>query len=330
MLQKKVGIVVPSNNKARVCEFLDKWYTKFLTYKPPVMLFLIEDGPRKTFNISKYLGLLIEHISWEQIDKTLGGDAWIIPRKTDCVRSFGLFRAIKADCDVIISLDDDCFPCTEDFIQEHVNILSQSFSYSAWETTIAGGRPRGLPYMNSTKGASIVLSHGLWKDIPDFDAITQLSRLNAPSEVDLLTKIISFGSYFPMCGMNVAYSSKVIPAAYFLLMGQGYPFDRFGDIWSGIFLKKIVDHLSEAAHSGVPWVKHTRASNVWDNLRKESPGYAENETLWKFVDEIFLTGLTYKSCYKQLAKALADRGGEYSSYWKTLSQAMCIWADLFS
>ena len=90
-----------------------------------------------------------------------------------------------------------------------------------------------------------------------------------------------------------------------------------------------MDHFRDVAYSGYPLITHTRASNVWANLRKESPGYSENETLWEFVDNVVLTGTTYAECYKQLAEALSICDGGYKSYWKTLSKAMIIWADLF-
>jgi len=116
-----------------------------------------------------------------------------------------------------------------------------------------------------------------------------------------------------------------VPAMYFLLMGKDWPFDRFGDIWAGLFVKKICDHLGYGVKSGEPLVEHQRASNVWVNLRKELPGYEVNETLWQIIDSIVLTKETVKECYKELAKKLPLNG----DYWDKLKRAMVIWSELF-
>jgi hypothetical protein len=128
-----------------------------------------------------------------------------------------------------------------------------------------------------------------------------------------------------MCGMNVAFRPEVVPAFYFLLMGRDYEYDRFGDIWAGILVKKICDHLGYAVHSGEPAVSHQRASNVWANLRKEAPGLEVNESFWQAVDRVVLTKTTFGSCYAELANGLDIEG----DYWDKLRRAMGMWAGLF-
>jgi hypothetical protein len=51
--------------------------------------------------------------------------------------------------------------------------------------------------------------------------------------------------------MNTSFVSKIIPAFYQLYM-KHMGVDRFNDIWSGIFLKKIVDHLGDNISLGTP------------------------------------------------------------------------------
>jgi hypothetical protein len=48
-----------------------------------------------------------------------------------------------------------------------------------------------------------------------------------------------------MCGMNIGWKRELTSAMYFMLMGKdknekNWGFDRFDDIWAGIFVKKIV------------------------------------------------------------------------------------------
>ena len=103
--------------------------------------------------------------------------------------------------------------------------------------------------------------------------------------LDAVDQTIPTGRYYPMCGMNVALRPVVVPAFYFLLMGRDAGVDRFGDIWAGVFVKRICDHLGWAVNSGpAQVVADQRASNVWANLRKEAPGLELNETLWRAVD----------------------------------------------
>jgi reversibly glycosylated polypeptide/UDP-arabinopyranose mutase len=227
---------------------------------------------------------------------------------------------------MIVTLDDDCYPCTPNFLQEHYNKLATPADSPAWVSTGQGVPPRGMPYFNDQRKMECVLNHGLWTEIPDFDAMTQLVNGRLKQEFQHVDQAIPLGSYFPMCGMNLAFRPQLVPAMYFLLMGhRDWPYDRFGDIWCGIFLKKICDHLNAGVKSGNPTVQHQRASNVWANLRKEQTVYEVNETLWKEIDSVVLTHDTFKDCYIELASKLRMPG----DYWCRLTQAMRRWADLF-
>ena len=85
------------------------------------------------------------------------------------------------------------------------------------------------------EGVTTAVSHGLWLNIPDYDAPTQLVK---PSErnaryVDAVMTIPK-GTLFPMCGMNLAFNKDLIgPAMYFGLMGDGQPIGRYDDMWAG-------------------------------------------------------------------------------------------------
>jgi hypothetical protein len=128
-----------------------------------------------------------------------------------------------------------------------------------------------------------------------------------------------------MCGMNLAFRREAAPAMYFLLMGQEHGYDRFGDIWAGVFIKRIADHLGYLVTSGSPAIEHKRASNVWNNLAKEAPGLPVNETLWDRIDRQILTATTIADCYQQLADAIEAPEG----YFATLREAMHGWLELF-
>lgn len=313
----RAAVVVPTIRQDRILQFLNAWENEFTDHH----IIIVEDNPGKTFDLGRP-GLV--HYCWKDIDEELGEDSWIIPRRTDCIRSFGLYKAWEKKFDLIVSLDDDCLPSGTDFIAKHWEMLNTRAPSPAWLSTVEGARPRGVPYHAINRELPCMLNHGLWQGVPDFDAITQLQSVRHPSDVIPIDQVIPRGSYFPMCGMNIAFKRELTPIMYFLLMGGDWPFDRFGDIWCGIFVKRICDHLGYAVRSGQPHVRHERASDVWTNLKKEAPVYEVNERLWQVVDSTVLTGKTFVDCYHELADQLALPG----DYWAQLRTAMHIWADL--
>jgi hypothetical protein len=315
----KAAIIVPTIRENSIINFLKAWGDQFADH----LVIVVEDNPERTFDIS---GPNLKHFCWADIDGELGRDSWIIPRRTDCVRSFGYYKAYASEVDMIVTLDDDCYPESDGFLLQHYEKLNHPARESAWVPTGRGPFPRGIPYHNLNRASECVLNHGLWNKVPDFDAITQLANVRFSQAFEPLEQVVPKGAFFPMCGMNLAFKPEMTPAMYFLLMGKDWPFDRFGDIWCGVFLKKICDHLGFAIRSGAPRIEHQRASNVWTNLRKEIPGYEVNESLWQAVDSIILTKSTVRECYRDLAEKLSLTG----EYWDRLRSAMNVWADLFA
>jgi len=310
------AIVVPTIREENIKEFLRVWASEFSGQH----VIVVEDNPEKSFDIS---GPNVRHLCWADIETELGSEAWIIPRRTDCVRSFGYLVAMESSPDMIVTLDDDCYPLGEGFLRRHYENLAQPAEEAGWVSTGRGVNPRGMPYHEPNRRLECTVSHGLWDRVPDLDAVTQLASVRFQQAFEPVEQVIPRGKFFPMCGMNLAFRPKMAPAMYFLLMGRDWPYDRFGDIWCGIFAKKICDHLGFAVRSGEPRVDHQRASNVWTNLRKELPGYGVNETLWQAVDSVVLTQTSVRDCYRELAEKLPLEG----EYWDRLRMAMRIWAD---
>lgn len=318
----RIVVVVPTIREHCIVEFLGAW-----NFEDEVRVLVIEDHAEKTFGLPSRANVL--HLSHRDIERDLGADAWIIPRGTDCVRSYGYWRAWQMKPAMIVTLDDDCFPPaagTNYFLQTHWTRVFGEGDECAWISTLDGMMPRGIPYLNQTRRKPCALNHGLWNRVPDFDAVTQLMHARAPQTFAPREMTIPRGKFFPMCGMNLAWRVEATPALYFLLMGGAYPFDRLGDIWAGVFFKRICDHLGFAVTSGAPYVEHQRASNVWANLRKEARGMEWNESLWAQVDTIRLRGGSFGKCYRELANALAFE----DEYGTCLRRAMLVWADLFN
>lgn len=328
MTQKKIGIVIPT---IRNLDFLKAWGNEFLDCTG----IIVEDHQSQEIETpSKYFSETY-HYTWTDIKKTLGPDEWIIPRKNAGIRSFGFLMANRLGLDTIITLDDDCYPISnQNFLKNHLENLSLK-APEKWFPSYPNKNicyTRGFPYLIRNK-KEVVISHGLWTNILDLDAPTQLLNQDLKLDVNFpLLEFIPHEHYFPMCSMNLAFKTKITPLMYFLLMGSDqngnhWGFDRFDDIWAGIFAKKIIDYLNMATVNGSPFVEHKKASNMFQNLKKEATGIEINEEIFKIVDKIKLTSSTPKDCYLELSQKLDFPKLEY---FQTLKKAMQIWANLFN
>lgn len=312
-------VVVPSIREDRIKEFLKRWQDQFAEHT----IIVVEDNPHWSFDLPDN----VRHYCHADIEDDLGENAWIIPRKTDCVRSYGIWKAWLLEPDMIVTLDDDCYPVgNSHLLDEHWANLERHMNSYAWTSTIVGARPRGHPIDNVLRRWPCAISHGLWEGSLDLDAITELTMIGTEN-VTRDQQAIPVGQYFSMCGMNVAWRPRFTPLMYFGLMGQDYPYDRFGDIWCGVIAKKIVDHLGWGVWSGQPYVRHERASDKWTNFAKEAPAMETNEHFWPIIDDVILDSELIEACYLKIAKKLEDDG---SAYFSKLGRAMQIWLELFA
>ena len=266
-------LVIPTIREKSIKRFFESWHIF-----NEVVVFVIEDNPTKTFNLENIVGRPdhLIHVSWKEIDEDLKDKSWIIPRRTDCIRSYGFYYAYKQGFEAVLTLDDDCYSNEnqefEDFLSIHYTKLN--WQPTKWVSTIDNLKPRGMPFKNKGE-RKVMLNMGFWNNIPDLDAPTHLQYKDEEYGPNILEPVPP-NYFFPMSGMNLIFRQEITPMMYFLLIGQGYNFDRFGDIWCGIIVKKICDHLGYAVTAGSPTVRHDKASNVWNNLRKETEALYEN------------------------------------------------------
>lgn len=312
----KVTVVVPTIRAERIQDWLQKWLYELKSTE----IIIVEDNPQKTFLINQSN---VSHFAWDNIDQDLKEKAWIIPRRTAAIRSYGFYKAYQTRPDMIITLDDDCYPDDVNFVKTHYKYLSKTYSAQWTQHAQSDLKMRGVP--KKTKEVGCVLNMGLWSNVPDLDGETQKANLEFRIKKQNFNFHLAKGQYAPISSMNLAIKQEIIPAFYFLLMGHSWGFDRFDDIWSGIFLKKIADHLGVTFSGGSPYVWHDRASDPDINAVKEKTGKEVNEYLWKDVEQVKLYSTNFKDCYIELANKLPT----YSLYWKKLKEAMITWAKLF-
>lgn len=314
-----VGIVVPTIREEEINLFLKKW--DFPDY---CNLYIMEDFPTKKFTLSKDVHF---HGSWEDFKDIKNN--WIFSKNCGGgIRSFGFYRAWQEDCDFICSLDDDCLSeddCNgKEFIEAHIKQLEADNGKWLWTTKRI--RPRGVPYSNLGHENETMINMGFWKKNADFDAPTQLLHGSIEVPPNMLNPI-PVGYYAPICGMNLSFKYEVAPLMFQPLMGEIYGVWRFDDIWCGVIAKKICDHLNFLMRVGGPDVIHSRASNVWSNLKKEVPGLEANEEFWEMIDNIKLKGKAINDCYLEIANVLKKREEDYC---KIQGVAMEKWIKLFN
>ena len=353
---KGVCLVIPTIRENCFKDFVNRWVEVGLF--EAVDLLIVEDNPTRTFEIQNSatngLPCRLGHFSWKDIQENLGDREWIIPRRSDTVRSFGYYEAWRQGYKYILTLDDDCYPATEEdgltysgagFIGEH---LKQLDGRSRWYNTLNSVKPRGVPFYNVGSAQNVILNHGLWTKTLDYDAPYQLAN-PIKEQFSFDNRIVPAGFYFPMCGMNVMWRAEHTVLMYHLLMGRRkamldgvpntdenglvkLPFDRFGDIWAGILMKKVADHLRLLVSTGMPYIRHERASNPFVNLKKEANGIEVNEVFWEYVDKCDLSiHRTPGECYKALGRHVSiwNCPSEYKEYFALLGKAMVEWAELF-
>jgi len=283
----------------------------------------------------------------------------LIPRRSHAETSFGLLYMQANSFDIGYFIDDDTLPSKEDFFGLHKNNLEFSgnidsvSSNTKWVNVLYQNfkrhrlYPRGFPYgcvdeKVSTRKISIkdvVISQGLWTNIPDLDALRILAQgsLDGRSRVETLEKdfsgnfIVDKNNYLTICSMNLAFKREVIPAFYQLPMDDNkWNIGRFDDIWSGVIIKKLCDRLNKNIITGHPLCEHNKAPrSTFKDLMAEGPALEANEHLWKILDSIELKTENYGDTYREIASVLENGKMSFinADFLNFMGKLMNKWVD---
>jgi hypothetical protein len=267
------AVVVPSCRPERTEEFLAAWDSQFKKHDCRVMV--VKDGEYPTVHIpgsSEYLGGMQEIVPMGYQD--------CLRNRTPAIRNLGFVAARERwSPDFFVTLDDDLVP-DGDTIGDHLHALNSRVPTS-WISSTLPGSPymRGFPYA-VRKETPVWVSHGVWKNIPDLDAPTQLVLGDSPS-VEFYRGPIPNGVMFPFCGMNVAFRKEALPFMYWAPVRDLRGAERFDDIWMGINMIPQVQEAGGAIVTGMASCVHTRLSDTMKNLGQEHYGIALNERYWQ-------------------------------------------------
>lgn len=254
MEKPKVAVVVPTvaGREETYNAFVEAWRPLFALHE--VEFITVYDGETP----------MVRDLPWTEV---MGDYVDCLSNFNGGIRNLGFAYIAKylPHIEVVITLDDDTRP-VGDTIADHLEALNKRVPIS-WTST-ASEYMRGFPY-GIRDEAEVVLSHGVWDNVADWDAPTQLV-LGAKRPVTFPKMPIPRGVLYPMCGMNIAFKRKMLPhmyqAPFWLEQGIG----RVDDILCGIYSKKEIDKAGDAVVTGYARVFHERASNVYKNLKLEA------------------------------------------------------------
>ncbi len=283
----KIAIVVPTIRPESFRNFMIAWSPLFI--KHDCELIIVWDGEKpKVEHRTK-----LESKFTASIQQIMGKDASCLTNFNAGIRNLGFAYIAKflPDIEAIITLDDDETPIG-DPIQDHIDALSRRVPIT-WLSTAVDDYTRGFPYAIRDE-AEVVLSHGIWHGVADWDAPTQLVR-GSHYPVEFYKGPIPKGIFYPMCSMNLAFKRKMLPFIFHAPWAGDVR--RFDDIFAGVESKREIDKRGWAAVTGYAAVKHERASNVFKNLSDEAKGILLNETFYK-GDESHPYFINYREKYK--------------------------------
>jgi Reversibly glycosylated polypeptide len=279
-----------------------------------------------------------------------------IPYNSDNRRNIGYLAAAERGAKIIINLDDDNYATGDDFTAFHSRVgevcsMPVVRSSNGWfnPCSILSTRPRrrlyarGFPYskrwkdeISFTKGTGkIMINQGLWFRDPDADAVTNLAE---PVKVIRLNKeqvMLAPNTYAPLNTQNTAVHKDLLPAYYYVRMGlpiEGLKIDRYGDIWQGYFVQKLMHAQGHTITMGKPMSDHRRNKHDFmKDIKAELYGMIVTERLVAFLDSIQISSKSYADGYIELSGLIekADLGEErgLKKYQRTLARSMRTWVE---
>lgn len=365
----KAYLVVPTISIPRIAEEYCKNFARF-GHKNEVGIFIIGDNKsqdHESHALTQKLvkqGFQVEYIDikrekqWSKKYKNLSK---IIRANSDSRRIVGFLMALERKCDFLISVDDDNFPIAdEDFFAHHsivgtAKTLPVVATNTGWfnvctDLTMSVPQPiypRGFPYRErhrdiqpsfQNKKIYVGANIGLWINEPDVDSITRLSLAPKATKFSGKQLALDQSCHTPINTQNTAITSDLIPAFYYILMGEwvdGMILDRDGDIWTGWFLRKVMNTLGSYLSVGHPITDHRRnAHDHFLDLRHELGCLTYTEPVLDTIESISPKGRNAIEVYDDLTnqfyrKVVKNKklSPDFKAYARKLHFCQKVWLD---
>lgn len=333
MSQPTLCVVVPTIRPDRMVEFRQAWASLFERHQCQLVTVWDGDAPQISADGAPWVrpGRDPDRVDAREVLRD--GFEWgdLFCRRTDAVRNVGFVLAAKLVGEYVYTLDDDCLPpAGSDPIQEHLDALAKRVPLSWINTAMPDAGTgeqlylRGVPY-GVRDEAPVMLSHGVWVNVPDFDGETQLAleaRGPLPYTLPYYRGPIPRNVMAPICAMNVMFRREMLPHYYLAPMGadSGEPdLHRFGDIWGGIFALQAMHEKNWACYSGGSLVVHQRASDARKNCEQERLGRRWNEAVFgSSVVPLYRGDGSDEARFYAYFRAYADKRRRYAALIESL------------
>ncbi|EEF50063.1 probable UDP-arabinopyranose mutase 5 isoform X1 [Ricinus communis] len=317
--------------------FMNEWRSIFSRFH----LIIVKD-PDLNEELKIPEGFNLDVYSKSHIERLTGSTTSALFSGYAC-RYFGFIISRKK---YIVSIDEDCVPAKDDkgflidAVAQHITNLTAPATPYFFNTLYDPYREgadfvRGYPF-SLRNGVTCALSCGLWLNLADFDAPTQALK---PAErnsryVDAVLTVPA-RAMMPISGINIAFDREVVgpcvlPALR--LAGEGkLRWETMEDIWNGMCVKVICDHLGLGVKTGLPYVWRKDRGNAIESLKKEWEGVKLMEEVVPFFQSIRLpqTAATAEDCVAELATSVKQKLGPLDPVFSRASEAMLEWVKLW-
>ncbi|XP_010492563.1 PREDICTED: probable UDP-arabinopyranose mutase 5 [Camelina sativa] len=335
--KNEVDIVIGALN-ADLTQFLTSWKSFFSGFH----LIVVKDPELKEeLNIPE--GFDVDVYSKTDMEKVVGASNATMFSGYSC-RYFGYLVSKKK---YIVSIDDDCVPAKDpkgflvDAVTQHVinleNPATPLFFNTLYDPYCEGADfVRGYPF-SLRSGVPCAASCGLWLNLADLDAPTQALKTEQRNTayVDAVMTVPA-KAMLPISGINIAFNRELVGPALvpaLRIAGEGkVRWETLEDVWCGMCLKHISDHLGYGVKTGLPYVWRNERGDAVESLRKKWEGMKLMEKSVPFFESLKLpeTALKVEDCVIELAKAVREQLGSDDPAFTQAADAMVKWVQLWN
>jgi len=315
--------------------FLNEWKPVFSRFH----LIIVKD-PDLSEELQIPEGFNLDVYTKSDIDQVAGSSTSILFSGYSC-RYFGYLISRKK---YIISVDDDCIPARDtngvlvDIVAQHITNLATPatpFFFNTLYDPYCKGADfvRGYPF-SMRSGVECGLSCGLWLNLADYDAPTQALKPEQKNSryVDAVLTVPA-GALMPVSGINMAFNRELVGPALLpalRLAGEGkLRWETVEDIWSGMCVKVICDHLGLGVKSGLPYIWRKERGNAIESLKKEWEGVKLMEEVVPFFQSVRLRATTAEDCMVEMAKTVKEQLGQTDPMFARAAETMVEWVKLW-
>lgn len=332
----EVDIVIGAVH-ADLTTFMNEWKPMFSRFH----LIIVKDPDLKE-ELKVPEGFNLDIYTKSDIDRVVGSSTSIIFSGYSC-RYFGYLISRKK---YIIAMDADCVPARDnkgyvvDAIEQHIFNLSTPATPFFFNTLYDPFREgadfvRGYPF-SLRSGVQCALSCGLWLNLADYDAPTQALKAEERNSlyVDAVLTVPA-KVMMPISGINVGFNRELLGPVLFpglKLAGEGkLRWETMEDIWCGMCVKKVCDHLGLGVKTGLPYVWRNDRGSAIESLKKEWEGMKLMEEVVPFFEAMSLpsSAVTAEDCLAEVVKAVKEQLGSVDPMFARAAGTMLDWVKLW-